>query len=177
MERSDESWVQEALRDANAFAEIVNRYQKRLYALAYRMLGSSVEAEDATQEAFLRAYRALHSFRTDAAFAPWIYRIATNVCLDVLRARRPVSSTDESPVDPPAHVSVEGSVVERERIHALSNAVQQLPAGLRTVFLLRHESDLSYEEIADTLGIPLNTVRTRLFRARNALRELMKDWL
>ena len=173
----DEAWVQETLRDANAFAELVRRYQGRLYRLAYRMLGNAEEAQDATQEAFLRAYRALSSFRLDASFSPWMYRIATNVCLDMLRSRRPQASLDESPLDPPATLSVEGAVAERERLRAVAEAVGRLPVGLRTVFLLRHEAELSYEEIAQTLGLPLNTVRTRLFRARNALKELLKEWL
>ena len=176
-EWTDEAWVQETLRDANAFAELVRRYQGRLYRLAYRMLGNAEEAQDATQEAFLRAYRALSSFRLDASFSPWMYRIATNVCLDMLRSRRPQASLDESPLDPPAALSVEGAVAERERLRAVAEAVGRLPVGLRTVFLLRHEAELSYEEIAQTLGLPLNTVRTRLFRARNALKELLKEWL
>ena len=176
-EWTDEAWVQETLRDANAFAELVRRYQGRLYRLAYRMLGNAEEAQDATQEAFLRAYRALSSFRLDASFSPWMYRIATNVCLDMLRSRRPQASLDESPLDPPATLSVEGAVAERERLRAVAEAVGRLPVGLRTVFLLRHEAELSYEEIAQTLGLPLNTVRTRLFRARNALKELLKEWL
>ena len=176
-EWTDEAWVQETLRDANAFAELVRRYQGRLYRLAYRMLGNAEEAQDATQEAFLRAYRALSSFRMDASFSPWMYRITTNVCLDMLRSRRPQASLDESPLDPPAALSVEGAVAERERLRAVAEAVGRLPVGLRTVFLLRHEAELSYEEIAQTLGLPLNTVRTRLFRARNALKELLKEWL
>lgn len=176
-EWTDEAWVQETLRDANAFAELVRRYQGRLYRLAYRMLGNAEEAQDATQEAFLRAYRALSSFRLDASFSPWMYRIATNVCLDMLRSRRPQASLDESPLDPPAALSVEGAVAQRERIRAVAEAVGRLPVGLRTVFLLRHEAELSYEEISQTLGLPLNTVRTRLFRARNALKGLLKEWL
>ncbi len=176
-EWTDEAWVRETLRDANAFGELVRRYQGRLYRLAYRMLGNAEEAQDATQEAFLRAYRALSSFRLDASFSPWMYRIATNVCLDMLRSRRPQTSLDGSPLDPPAALSVEGAVAEREKLRAVVEAVGRLPVGLRTVFLLRHETELSYEEIAQALGLPLNTVRTRLFRARNALKELLKEWL
>ena len=176
-ERTDEAWVQETLRDANAFSEVVQRYQGRIYRLAYRLLGNAEEAEDATQEAFLRAYRSLRTFRPDASFSPWMYRIATNVCLDMLRARRAHTSLDESLLDPASGVSVEGTVAERERLRALTEAIRRLPVGLRTVFLLRHEAELTYEEIAQTLGLPLNTVRTRLFRARNALKELLKEWL
>jgi RNA polymerase sigma-70 factor (ECF subfamily) len=98
------------------------------------MLGSAVDAEDATQESFLRAYRALRTFRPDASFAPWIYRIATNVCLDMLRARRPAISTDESPIDPPAHVSVEGAVVERERLQASPRPSSSFPPAYGLFF-------------------------------------------
>jgi RNA polymerase sigma-70 factor (ECF subfamily) len=175
--RPDEAWLEEARHHPEAFAELVRRYQDRVYALAYRFLRNHSDAEDVAQETFLRAFRALGSFETGRRFAPWLFRIATNLCLDMLRARRPIASLEDDPVPPASLERVEATVDVRERWRALQAALETLPEGLRVVFLLRHESDLSYQEIAQVLGIPVNTVRTRLFRARELLRDRLKGWL
>ena len=181
MERTDESWVQEALRDANAFAELVNRYQRRLYALAYRMLGSSVEAEDATQEAFLRAYRALHSFRTDATFAPWVYRIATNVCLNEIRKPQyrvthqsldapQTEHPDERPMELQDPQPDAQSQMERRALAgALTQAIGGLPEKQRLAFVLNKYQELSYAEVAGAMNTSEKAVKSLIHRAKEAL--------
>lgn len=175
--RPDEAWLEEARHHPEAFAELVRRYQDRVYALAYRFLRNHSDAEDVAQETFLRAFRSLETFQAGGRFAPWLFRIATNLCLDLLRARRPIVSLEDNPVPPASLERVEATVDVRERWRALQEALQTLPEAFRVVFLLRHESDLSYQEIAQTLGIPINTVRTRLHRARELLRERLKEWV
>lgn len=169
----DEVWVERARGDAEAFAELVRRYQDRLYRLAMRMTGDAAAAEDLTQEAFLRAYRALPRFREGAAFAPWLYRIATNLCLNHRQRRRPLPNAEEG-----WSASTEEVVERREIQAAVQRALLRLPRHYRVVVVLRHLHDLSYQEIATALELPLGTIKTHLFRARSWLqRELQKEGL
>jgi RNA polymerase sigma-70 factor (ECF subfamily) len=169
--------------DTAAFGELVGRYQSRLYTLAYRMLGQREEAEDTVQEAFVQAFRALHRFRPGERFAPWIYRIATNLCIDALRKRRYRQLSLDSPVledaDRYRYVAGGGNSPEEELLAAdlrrwLERAVGALPPNYRAVVVLRHVQGLSYQEIAAVLGVPLGTVKTRLFRAREILRRQLE---
>jgi len=182
-EASDEALAERvrATGDVIAFGVLVTRYRARVVALARRMLAAqaSDEAEDVAQEAFVAAYDKRLSFRRGEPFRPWLYRIAVNRCLDRLRAqtRRPVfvEITDVSAAlaggDP-----VEALLAE-EGEQRLSAAVAALPPKLRAVFLLRHLDDLSYEEIATAVGVPLGTVKTHLFRARAHLRAALSEYL
>ncbi len=164
--------------DEGAFEVLVRRHGPELLRLATRMLASTTEAEDAVQEAFVSAWRSLPEFRGDAAFLTWMYRIVTNRCLNQLRSRRPVTHLDAVPEhETPGH---EGSPVRDAEAGAalreLSRALEGLSPEQRACWLLREMHGLSYEEIADTVGISPQAVRGRMFRARRALMEAMAAW-
>jgi RNA polymerase sigma-70 factor (ECF subfamily) len=159
--------------DKEAFAELVRRHEHRVYNLALRMTGRPEDARDAAQEAFLSAYRKLGSFRGDARFGTWIHRITLNACYDFLRKRRRGPFLDRladhdlegPPVPDHADASIGSIDVER--------ALAALPEDHRAVLVLHDVQDLAYEEVAEILGVPVGTVKSRLHRARVALaREL-----
>lgn len=172
--------------DQRAFEDLVLRYEKRVYNLAFRMAGNADDAGDLAQEAFVRVYTALPNFRGQSSFATWLYRIATNVCLDELRrrGRQPVLSLDQPVVmdeGPVARQTVDpaaGPLEELERSE-VSAAVQQGISSLqpehRAVLVLRDIQGLSYDEIAEALQCSLGTVKSRLNRARLALRERLSS--
>jgi RNA polymerase sigma-70 factor (ECF subfamily) len=178
LEVADEVLAAQALVGAQAFEELVRRYQNRIYSLAYRMTGDNVEAYDLTQEAFLRCYAALPSFNTSLRFAPWLYRIATNLCINFLQSSRvrKGGADPELALQMPDRGKQPDSLYEdkeqRQRIH---EAILNLPAKYRAVVILRHMQDKTYEEIAAILDLPLNTVRTHLFRAREQLRRRLYE--
>jgi RNA polymerase sigma-70 factor (ECF subfamily) len=155
-----------------AFEEIVLRYERAVYNLAVRTLRDSTEAQDATQEAFFKAYRALGSFRPGAKFSTWIFTICYRLCCDRL-AKRKRYSDDELPdrADPaagPAAVAEQND--EALRLRA---AIDALPEKYRTVITLYHLQGKQYEEIATVLNLPLGTVKTHLFRAKDQLRKAL----
>jgi RNA polymerase sigma-70 factor (ECF subfamily) len=155
-----------------AFEPLVARYQRPLFNLAYRMLGSHDQAIDATQNAFVKAYQHLDSFDSNKRFFSWIYRILKNECLNVLRDRRPGEPL-------PHDLAASGGPIEdlerRERRMAVQTALRALTDEHREVILLRHFTELSYEEIAAALDIPVKTVRARLYTARRRLATLLSS--
>jgi RNA polymerase sigma-70 factor (ECF subfamily) len=169
--------------DIERFSLLVTRYQNRIYNLALRLLDDRDDALDAAQETFVRAYAALTEFQVDRPFAPWLYRIATNLCFGLLRKRRPetieLDGLEEGAADlllaeisSPASA---GSDPERWleqslRDEEIQRAVLALPEPYRTVVLLRHTEEMSYEAIASVLQMPLGSVKTCLHRARRRLR-------
>ncbi|MBI4497142.1 MAG: sigma-70 family RNA polymerase sigma factor [Chloroflexi bacterium] len=175
-EGSDEFWVEEARRRPEAFAELVRRYQDRIFSYALRMTGSREDAQDLAQETFIRVYAHLDRFRTEERFSPWIYRIATNLCLSHLkrRTRTAVATAEPDPDALPG--GPEAALEEQEARHLLQQAILDLPEHYRTVILLRHVEELSYEEITRVLGLPLGTVKTRLFRARELLQARLQTY-
>jgi RNA polymerase sigma-70 factor (ECF subfamily) len=156
----------------NAYEAIVTRYQKGLFNVALRMLGNYEDARDATQTAFIKAYEHLDSFNPEQRFFNWLYRILKNECLNSLRGRRAAE-----PVSPglPATNGAD-PVEERERHQAVQSALLTLSMEYREVVVLRHFTDLSYDEIAATLGIPAKTVKSRLYTARQQLGGLLAEW-
>jgi RNA polymerase sigma-70 factor, ECF subfamily len=158
--------------DANAYEEIVARYQRGLFNVALRMLGNYEDARDATQTALIKAFEHLETFDPGQRFVAWLYRILKNECLNVLRARRPTE-----PVSPgyPAGGG-EDPVEVRERHQAVQTALMTLSVEYREVVVLRHFTDLSYDEIAAALGIPVKTVKSRLYTARQQLGERLAGW-
>ena len=156
-----------------AFEVLVERYQRVLYTVALRMLGNRDDAKDATQTAFVRAYERLASFDEQYRFFSWIYRILVNECLNVIRGRRPedeltpVLATSGGPFE---------SAVSSERQAQVQAALLQLTPEYRAVVVLRHFAGLSYDEMADALGVPAKTVKSRLYSGRQRLGELLLGW-
>lgn len=168
---SDRDLIQRALRgDAEAFGELVLRYQKSVFNVCYRLLHDWAEAEDMTQDTFLRARERLQTFDMERDFGPWIRRVAANVCLNHLEAQQQTAPLDEER-DAGEHIRPERQVELRERSEQIRNALASLPVHYRVVIELRHYQELSYEEIATDLQIPLSDVKSHLFRARKLLAE------
>jgi RNA polymerase sigma-70 factor (ECF subfamily) len=176
---SDERFIERALAgDAEAFGEIVLRWERRIYALAYGILGREEDARDATQETFIAAYRNLGGFRGEAKVSSWLHRIAVNQCITRQRRARVRGETSlEAEEDdggrqfaaPEVHSP--SALTERgERAEAVRRAVGALPPELRAVVVMKEFEDLTFQEIADALGVPLSTVKSRLYTALKQLR-------
>ena len=158
--------------DQQAFCELVNRHRQGVINVVYRMCGDAGLAEDAAQEAFLRAWQHLASYRPHSPFRNWLYRIAVNVAHDVLRRER--ETVDVEGVQLASDREGPGATVEREeQAQRVRRAVQALSLASRSVLVLREYGGLSYREIADTLDIPIGTVMSRLNYARGRLREML----
>ena len=155
--------------DRQAFTELVCRYQDSIVNLTYRMCGDIHLAEDAAQEAFVRVWQNLNSYKPQYAFRSWLYKIAANVALDALRRQRPTAELDSLSLADPAS-SPEQSAEENQRAAHVRRAVAGLSEPLRMVLILREYQELSYQEIADALDIPVGTVMSRLNSARVQLR-------
>lgn len=179
---SDECVAERAVAgDRDAFGELVRRWENRIYRLAYGMLGSAEEARDATQETFFAAYRNLKNFRGDARVSSWLHRIAVNQCIsrqrrDRVRAENPLLETVEARADEGLWVSyTRGTSPARaaehnERKRAVQRAVATLPHELRQVVLLKEFEEMTFQQIADTLDLPLSTIKSRLYTALKQLR-------
>lgn len=180
VEATDAQLVQRAQRgDRTAFDLLVLKYQHRIHKLVGRFVNDPAEAQDVTQDAFIKAYRALRSFRNDSAFYTWMYRIAINTAKNALVAgkRRPVDFNLDSQ-DPDQYErqsrlregdTPEGILLTEEIRQTVQQAMQDLPDDLRTAITLRELEGLSYEEIAVAMECPVGTVRSRIFRAREAI--------
>jgi RNA polymerase sigma-70 factor, ECF subfamily len=186
--RAEEQALLQRCKDgeASAFEELVQRYQKRVYNFAYGIAGNADDASDVAQEAFVRVFNSIQTFRGDANFTTWIYRIVTNVYLDDRKKSKShrLTSLDE-------YVDLDENSVSRqieddsplpseiaenkERNQAVRDAVNSLPDYQRVIVTLYHLHDRSYEEIADILHLPIGTVKSRLNRARMALAEKLKS--
>lgn len=174
-----------AVGDADAFELLVLKYQMPIYNLCFRMTGNAEDAADMTQEAFLKAWKGLSSFQFESAFSTWLYRLASNTCLDYLRAlrRRPqVSLTvedndrEEQVLDiPDATPTPEETLVTAEEQRLLSEALALLEVEQRQIIVMRVVNELSYAEISSVLGIKEGTVKSRLARARENLRKKLQQ--
>ena len=176
MTRAEETHVIRAVLDGDLdrFEELVHAYEKGIYNLCLRMLGDEQDALDATQEAFFKAFRALSSFRGDSRFSTWLYRLAGNVCLDMLRRRPAVPTLSMDDDDAPLFLADDSpspeDLLERREIHrAVSDALAAMPPEFRQAVVLRDVNGLSYEEIADVTGLEAGTVKSRIYRARKKL--------
>jgi len=185
----DQQLVERAQRgDKHAYELLVVKYQRRLARLISRFVRDAAEVEDVTQEAFIKAYRALPTFRGESAFYTWLYRIGINTAKNYLLAlkRRAPTSTqfnvDEAEGFEEADLLQEVSTPENELmskqvVEVVNSSLQQLPDDLRTALTLREIEGLSYEEIADVMDCPIGTVRSRIFRAREAIAENLRPLL
>ena len=181
---SDEELVARSIGgDPESFNQLVLRWERPIYALAYRVIGREEDARDVCQETFLRAFRALNGFRGQAKFSSWLYRIALNLCRDWIRKERrtPVVQAPEelellemAAVREPT-ASVEDLVARRELTRIVERAMARLPEEQRTAIILKEYHELTFQEIADLVGCPLSTVKTRLYQGLAVLRrELVK---
>lgn len=163
--------------DQDAFAQLVQRYQRRIFNLVYRMLQQYEEANEITQETFLAAWQGLPSFRGEARFATWLYRIAYNCALKQLetrkrdRALQTALQAEQALEGESTFESASAQIDVREQQALVQEHLSHLPAKYRIVLILRHLQDMTYEEMAEILTMPVGTIKTHLFRARNLLKE------
>jgi len=160
--------------DREAFGGLVQCYQAGVYNVAYRMLGECRDAQDATQETFLRAYRAIRTFDPQRPPGPLLKKIATNVCLNRLERRRTINLDDESAIPTP-DPGPESQIIEREQNRQVRSALLALPPRYRASIELRHFQGLSYIEMAETLNRPLSDIKSDLFRARKLLADILRQ--
>ncbi len=183
MDLSDEELVELAQEGSRpAFASLIERHKGTIFGMALRVVGNREDAEEAAQDAFVRAFRALSKFRRDAKFGTWLYRIAMNVCLTKARqSRLDVTSIDASmednddsaPLQIQDHSGNPDSLVEKSEFKdRVRDLISSLPPKYSAVLTMYHMQDLSYEEMSQTLDLPIGTVKAHLFRARGALKKL-----
>ena len=187
MTREQESAVIKSVLNGNvnAFEALVREYEKNVYNLALRMTGSSEDAYDMSQEAFIKAYNSLASFRGDSKFSVWLYRIVSNVCLDYIRSRSRKPSVslsaenedgEEVEIDIADEEQTPENLLDRRLTRdAVQRGLQSLPPDHREILLLREIQGLSYEEISEALGLEVGTVKSRIFRARKKLCAFLVD--
>lgn len=182
----EQSLIQRAQKgDTDAFASLVDEHQRYIYNLAFRVLKDENEALDLTQETFLRAWTALPNFRGQSQFRTWLYRITTNLCYNRLpNLRRSLNDLGDDVMEEIPETNIENPAREFEsgetRAH-LHKAIDGLDANYKLLITLRYQHELSYEEIASTLNLPLGTVKTGIFRAKEQLRRslvhLEESWM
>ena len=161
--------------DVAAFEQLVREHYGAVYAVARGITGRDGDAEDATQDTFVRAWRAMPTFRGDAKFSTWLHRIATNVSLTLV-TRRKDKATDDIPDSASMATSPESRLEDRERLSIVHSTMEQLPADARAAFVLRDVQGLTYDEIAETLGISLSAVKSRIFRARQTIADALRTF-
>ncbi len=182
----DKQLIARALQgDQKAYETLLNKYRSLVFTIMMKMVRNPQEAEDLTQEAFIKAFHSLPSFKEEFAFSTWLMKIATNNCIDFLRKRKLKTRSIHEPVKykdeelerslPAQDPTPEKTLLQEERRRIIEEAIQELPDRYRHVILLRHKEEKSYEEIADILGLPLGTVKAQIFRAREMLNQKLKD--
>ena len=180
---TDEQLVEYSIAgDADAFGEIARRWERKIFGLCYGMLGGEADAKDATQETFLAAYKSIGRFRGDSKVSSWLHRIAVNQCLNTKRRAKTRSEdflNDETDEESrvflaPPHQSP-GKIAEKgERLRLVRNAVDSLPADLRLVIVMKEFEEMTFQEIAEALELPLSTVKSRLYTALKQLRRKLE---
>jgi RNA polymerase sigma-70 factor (ECF subfamily) len=184
MTRTDEELVARSIDgDVDSFNQLVLRWERPIYALAYRVIGREEEARDIVQETFLRAFRGIKNFRGQAKFSSWVYRIALNLCRDWIRRERraPIQATPEgidlvelAAEQGPAE-SIEELVARHDLSKAVAEAMALLPEEQRTAIILKEYHGMTFQEIADLQGCPLSTVKTRLYQGLTVLRRHLQQ--
>ncbi len=185
MKREDAQLVERCLRgDEKAFEELLNKYKASVYSICYRMVRNHSDAEDLSQEVFIRTFSVLDRYDPSYPFSSWLFRITSNLCIDFLRKvkggtislDKPVESSDgEMPRQLPSKDAQPDREVEsKEMMAVLEEAISTLPEHYKIIVLLRHQEQLTYAEISDNLGIPLGTVKARIHRARSYIKEFFQ---
>lgn len=184
MSADDQRLIAECLQGRSAaFGELVCRYQDRLYNTLYRLFGNAEDAQDALQETFLHAYQALGNFKGDSLFFTWIYRIAINTAISLKRKQKVVLSINPTPeqggvaepLDPSEFSQPSRALEQVEQEQRLQRALNRLSSEHRTVLVMKDIEGQKYETMAEILGVPIGTIRSRLHRARLELRELLEQ--
>lgn len=181
MDKTEAQWIADAkIGDKEAFANLVEKYHRPVYSVCYRMLGTPTAAEDAAQEAFIRAYQALDRYDPERSFATWLLSIASNYSIDQLRKKKvTILSMDSekhawlAPPDPGP--SPEKAALEKEKQALIQTILSELSEKDRAAVVLQYWHDYSYEEIAETLDLSTSAIKSRLFRARRLLAEKWQD--
>ncbi len=173
-----------------AFRAIMDKYHDNIAALLHRMIRNNDEVEDLTQEAFIKAFASLANYSNEFAFSTWLYKIATNNCIDHIRKRKLPTFSIDKPIEskdgdysfeiPDSSYEPDRSLINRQRTLMLEEAIASLPLKYRTVILMRHTDEMDYQDIADELHVPIGTVKAHIFRARemlnNALRKKIQNY-
>ena len=184
----DMSLIQEALAgDQNSFSRLRQKYHDAIFNLIYRMIREKDEVEDLTQEAFIKAFGSLPSFNNEYAFSTWLYKIATNNCIDYIRRKKLQTFSIDKPIEskesdfsfelPDSTYEPDKEMISSQRKKLLEDAINSLPPKYRQVIVMRHQEELEYQEIAQILKLPLGTVKAHIFRAREMLYKYLRDKL
>lgn len=181
----DDEFVLNAMKgDQRAFKMLMDKYQKPLYFHVLKMVKEHEQVEDLVQEAFMKAFNNIQSYNTNYAFSTWLYRITTNHTIDYLRKRKlkttsihdPVKTRDgEVEIQISSHFETDRNIIRKERKEIIHDAINSLPEKYRQVIEMRHLDEMSYDEIADELNLPLGTVKAHIFRAREMLYKALID--
>lgn len=180
IDQPEQSLITRAITgDSAAFGELVRRHQRSVYNVCFRLMGTPQDAEDLAQEAFIRAHKKLHTFALGYDFGPWIRKIAANLCMNELkkhyRKTEQIPNEDQEWRFSAATPDPAAAVETRSEARQIRRAILSLPPAYRTVIELRHYQDLSYQEIASVMNIPLDHVRSHLFRARKKLARMLTN--
>ena len=184
----DTSLIQQALAgDQSAFSRLRQKYHDAIFNLIYRMIREKDEVEDLTQEAFIKAFASLATFNNEYAFSTWLYKIATNNCIDYIRRKKLQTFSIDKPIEskesdfsfelPDSTYAPDKEMILSQRKKFLDDAINSLPQKYRQVIIMRHQEELEYQEIAQILKLPLGTVKAHIFRAREMLYKYLRDKL
>lgn len=185
MKSEDRVLVERCLKgEERAFEELLNKYKNSVYSICYRMVRNHTDAEDLAQDVFIRTFSVLDRYDPSYPFSSWLFRITSNLCIDFLRKAKGGMVSLDQPIDGPEGsiqrqlpadvVKPDRQMENKEMMAALEEAISTLPEHYRVIVILRHQEQMSYEEIADDLGIPLGTVKARIHRARNMIKEYFR---
>ncbi|WP_282942093.1 sigma-70 family RNA polymerase sigma factor [Paenibacillus sp. RC67] len=170
----DSEWVSAVLEgNKEAYAFLVNRYKNKVFGLLRGMGADPQDAQDITQEAFLKAYRSLSGHDISRSFASWLYTIAANLLKDLWKRRKPMAGQQPDPTEPVVEKSAEDTVIQAQYRMDIRESLKLLPDNYRLVLLLRYTNDLSYEEIGTILDVPVRKVQNDLHRAKQRMRKLI----
>jgi RNA polymerase sigma-70 factor (ECF subfamily) len=182
----DEKYVEDALKgDQRAYQKLTEKYRRPLQYHVNKMVKESEQVEDLVQEAFIKAFKNLDSYNSSYAFSTWLYRITTNHTIDYLRKKKLKTTSIDKPIKtregemsfelPDEHAETDRKIIRKQRKKIITHAIENLPEKYRQVIEMRHIEELSYQEIADELDLPLGTVKAHIFRAREMLYKALKD--
>jgi len=171
--------------DQEAFSKLLDKYKGAIYSVIYKMVRNKQDAEDLVQETFIKAFASLSTFNEEYAFSTWLFKIATNNCIDYLRKKKLKTLSIDKPLESKngelfielsdEKETPEKEIINKEKQNIINIAIDSLPSIYRNAIILRHKKDKSYEEISNILNIPIGTVKARIFRAREILKVILRE--